>query len=518
MRLRLRYRLLSILLVLAGTCLTLFYADAGVQVQDEVLLFEQEKKTLRLWYTDPALTDYLTGRAVEYNRGSRTVRVEPTLVAGIEFLEEVSRASVEGDNYPDLYILSHDSLGKAYLAGLATTIDDVGYLTDDESGFGMAARNAVRYHDNYVAYPFYFETSSLLYNRSYLEAEARLELEREADQAAGEAAQAAVDEAEEESAEADTEEGGEGGVGDEGMPELSIGETGEIELSPAEVDARVASFLPSTIADILTFADKYNAPEAVEAVFKWDVTDLFYNYFFVGGYMSLGGAAGDDPAQIDIYNESTLDCMNVYQQLNQFFAIDADDVSYDEVMEDFIEGKIVFTLATTDAIARLERAREEGRCDFDYGVAPMPGLTPGYHTRTMSVTEALVINGYSENAAEANAFARFLAGEQTDSLYRMAGKLLAHQGVSYANEGITSFLYVYENSVPLTKLLELSNFWVQLEIAFEEIWDGADVNQTMRTLTEAALRQVTGEEYHQKPLPDPQILFTYSTEEDDGGN
>ena len=83
-------------------------------------------------------------------------------------------------------------------------------------------------------------------------------------------------------------------------------------------------------------AETEEVSEAVEAVFKWDVNDIFYNYFFVGGYINIGGAAGDDPSQIDIYNSDAIRCMNIYQQLNQFFAIDAENITYDSVMDDFI--------------------------------------------------------------------------------------------------------------------------------------------------------------------------------------
>ena len=51
--------------------------------------------------------------------------------------------------------------------------------------------------------------------------------------------------------------------------------------------------LPKTIDDILAFADVYDAPEQVEAIFKWDVSDIFYNYFFVGNYIDVGGVSGD---------------------------------------------------------------------------------------------------------------------------------------------------------------------------------------------------------------------------------
>ena len=47
----------------------------------------------------------------------------------------------------------------------------------------------------------------------------------------------------------------------------------------AEWKNKIDVMIPATIDDILTFADEYDAPEQVEAVFKWDVSDIFYNYF-----------------------------------------------------------------------------------------------------------------------------------------------------------------------------------------------------------------------------------------------
>ncbi len=99
----------------------------------------------------------------------------------------------------------------------------------------------------------------------------------------------------------------------------------------------------------MNFADEYDAPETVEAVFKWDVSDIFYNYFFIGNYISVGGDAGDDPMNINLYNEFAIQCLKVYQQLNQFFSIDTNIVTYEGILEEFLEGKTVFTIATTDA-------------------------------------------------------------------------------------------------------------------------------------------------------------------------
>ena len=49
--------------------------------------------------------------------------------------------------------------------------------------------------------------------------------------------------------------------------------------------------IPASVVDILTFADQYSTPENVEYFLRWDVSDIFYNYFFIGNYISVGGAA-----------------------------------------------------------------------------------------------------------------------------------------------------------------------------------------------------------------------------------
>ena len=72
--------------------------------------------------------------------------------------------------------------------------------------FPQTALDAVTYQGHAVAYPLYFETSALVYNRTYLE-------------------QAA-----------------------------------------AELETDEASLIPKTIDDIRNFADAYNAPETVESL------------------------------------------------------------------------------------------------------------------------------------------------------------------------------------------------------------------------------------------------------------
>ena len=488
-----------------------------INQEQEESIFTRGKETIYFWYTDEALTDYLGSAAVAYGE-AHDVRVIPVLASGLEYLEEINKASIQSENMPDLYIISNDSLEKAFLAGLASPISEESWGEIKEE-YPDAARLAVTYKNKTIGYPFYFETSSLLYNRTYLEEFARSQIEAERDAAEGEAAMADFEEngPEEESqgnedaqagessqeggntqgdgtSQADADAQNEGGLreGGEGSGEDGTEPDGEME---ALVDERVKELLPSTIDDILNFANEYNAPEQVEAIFKWDVTDIFYNYFFAGNYMIVGGAAGDNTENMNIYNKDAIDCLKVYQALNQFFSIDTKEISYEKVLNDFMEGKIVYTVATTDAVAKLEEAKGNGDFAYEYSIAPVPDINEELLTRSLSVTNCVAVNGYSDKQELARDFARFLTCEYTDTLYSRTGKVAARYGVDYGNINLQEFVNEYEVSVPMPKMVETSNFWVELEIAFAQIWDGADANDRLRQLSEQIMTQVTGEPY-----------------------
>lgn len=473
-----------------------FYAVGrfGLSVQTEKTETEEEaedslfghRETLYLWYADETLTDYLNSVAVSYGEYQEEVRVIPVYTSGLEYLETINQASLQTEEVPDLYIVSNDSLEKAYLAGLACEVElpeGVPAMTDL---LPQSAVRAVTYHDKQIGYPFYYETSCLLYNRTYLEDWARAQIEAERDQALAEDAQEQAD----------------NGDVEEEIREAQIQE----EISEEDVQAKVEDTIPQTIDEILAFADVYDAPEQVEAIFKWDVSDIFYNYFIVGKYMDVGGDNGDNADSIHIYNESAIQALRVYQNLNQFFSIDTKEISYDGVLQDFLDGKIVYTVATSDALSKLEKAREEGEFSYEYGVSRVPDVSGELESASLSVTQCVAINGYSTKKKMANDFALYLTQYNTEDLYARTGKLPVHSdGKPYDDPNAAAFFEEYARSVPMPKMIETSNFWVELEIAFARIWEGEDANDELKALSEQIMGQVLGETYTEEyidvPLP-----------------
>lgn len=218
--------------------------------------------------------------------------------------------------------------------------------------------------------------------------------------------------------------------------------------------------------------------------------------------MNMGGPCGDDASVIEIYNEDTIACMNVYQDLHQFFSIESKESSYEEVLQEFLDGKTLFTIATIDAIGTLEEARAEGAISFEYGIAALPSIDGEHAARGLSVTNVIVINGYSGQKEMANIFAGYLAYKDANTLYDRTSKMqAAHPIENFVIDINDEIAVIYENSTSLPKILEISNFWMQLELAYTKIWDGDNVNDVLRQLSEQMKTQIAGEGVVEEVIP-----------------
>ena len=410
---------------------------------------DTEQKALTLWYTDEKLNSYLVQAAADYKEQTG-VDVTLQLVTAVDYIEHINTASISDLGGPDLFVASSELLGKARLAGLTVENDS---FTERElsKDFPMKAIDAATCGGKLMAYPFYFETCFLLYNKNYVDS------------------------------------------------------------------------APSTIDEILDYADNYEATEAtekVENIFKWNVADIFSNFFFISNYVNLGGETGDDPAEVTLDAQEVKDCLTYYQSLNAFFAIDADEVTTDNVLQEFIDGKTVYTIAKTDAIARIdaaiaaqaeadsadaenadeaengEAAEETAAVDdgYFYGIAEVPDLTDELSTKGLSVTNSVVVNAYSKERDTAKDFARFVTYDKADALYSMAEKMPVRLGVDYENPEMSVLVSQYENSVEVPKLTDLSNYWIEMEIAFANIWKGNDVNEEVDSITRKIMSQLQATE------------------------
>ena len=395
---------------------------------------------LTIWYTDEKLNDFMLEAAEEY-KAETGIMVNAQLISAIDYIEKISDATFIDEKGPDLFVAGSDLLQKALYAGIVD--NQVSYSEKERASIPEKAFDAATCNGKLIGYPFYFESCFLLYNKYYTDD------------------------------------------------------------------------WPRNIEQILDYADNFETSETTEKVqniFKWDVSDIFYNYFFIGDYVALGGPYGDDKAQLNLSEGNVIECLKYYQSLNEFFAIDEETVHSEDVVQEFIDGKIVFTIAKTDAIARLDHAIEEGKIpeytleterdeegneiparevDCFYGVGDIPNLNENLHTRGLSVTNSIVVNNYSSFRSYANDFAHFLAYERADHLYEQTGKVSVCKNVIAGDENWERIMAQYDGSVEIPKIIEMSNYWILMEIAFANIWNGADIEEEIEAVVQQMNMQIS---------------------------
>ena len=383
-----------------------------------------EDVALTIWYTDAKLNDFMLDAAEDYT-ASTGIEVNVQLISAVDYIETISKATLVEEKGPDLFVAGSDLLQKALYAGLVD--DQVIYSEAERNNIPQKAFDAATCKGKLIGYPFYFESCFLLYNQYY------------------------------------------------------------------------AEDWPRNIDQILDYADNFEGSgvtEKVQNIFKWDVSDIFYNYFFIGNYVGLGGTYGDDKSQVSLSEGKVMECLEYYQSLNEFFAIDEETVHSEDVIQEFIDGKIVFTIAKTDAIARLDQAIEDGKIpeyqlegtiDEEgneiparevgcfYGVGDIPNLSEELITRGLSVTNSIVVNNYSKYTGYANDFAHYLSYERAEELYKQTGKVSVCKDVTAGDDNWERIMEQYAGSVEIPKIIEMSNYWILMEIAFSNIWNGADI-------------------------------------------
>lgn len=395
---------------------------------------------LTIWYTDAKLNEFMLEAAEEY-KAETGITVNAQLISAVDYIEKISDATFIEENGPDLFVAGSDLLQKALYAGIVD--DQVVYSEAERENIPEKAFHAATCNGKLIGYPFYFESCFLLYNQYY------------------------------------------------------------------------AEDWPRNIEEILAYADSFEtsaSTERVQNIFKWDVSDIFYNYFFIGDYVELGGPYGDDKSQLNLSEGNVIECLKYYQSLNEFFAIDEETVHSEDVIQEFIDGKIVFTIAKTDAIARLDKAILDGKVpeyqletskdeegneipareiDCFYGVGDIPNLNDELHTRGLSVTNSVVVNSYSPYRGYANDLAHYLTYEKAEHLYEKTGKVSVCKNVIAGNENWERIMAQYDGSVEIPKIIEMSNYWILMEIAFANIWNGADIETEIEKVVQQVDMQMS---------------------------
>ena len=122
---------------------------------------------LTFWYSDESYQEFFEKAAEEYYEDTGIV-VDAEYQDSIDYMDAVYTATMQGETFPDIYMIGSDELEEAYLYGLAAenTASDI-----YESTVASNAVTASTYKEKMYAYPLSYNTCLFVYKNGYFETE-----------------------------------------------------------------------------------------------------------------------------------------------------------------------------------------------------------------------------------------------------------------------------------------------------------------------------------------------------------
>lgn len=212
---------------------------------------------------------------------------------------------------------------------------------------------------------------------------------------------------------------------------------------------------PASLQSIIDYSNENEPAENVEYLLEWDVNDAFYDFPFIGNSVTFEKNEAD--TMNVIYNEE------MYQQDLEYFdtilasfSVDADTVSEEHIIGNFLAGRTLSAIIDTDTLSRLEGCR--------YELMQMPNLNENLSAPVCAMTDMLVVNDFSKNQAAAADFAHFVTVTMAEDLYGITGHFSVIPSESQGRAEQVAFA-AYETAVLVPDSKDARDFWVNLQEA-----------------------------------------------------
>lgn len=241
---------------------------------------------------------------------------------------------------------------------------------------------------------------------------------------------------------------------------------------------------PESFGSITEFAVNFVDETNTKDIFRWDISDPFYDYLFLGNGAQVFGDNGEDTSLFNVNNESVVQSMCYYQSLHEYFSLDVDSSSYEQIKSKLTDGTLVYGIVKTDVLSELSSYGSS------YALCPVPPLSPELPVQNLSVTYGAFVSEFTRQPEYANLFAAYLSYEYAENLFGLSQRTAVRSSLERTDANEAIIYEQYCNTSPVPKALENGDFWIYTEICFKNIWNGSDVAAELSQLQEKMLERL----------------------------
>lgn len=253
-------------------------------------------------------------------------------------------------------------------------------------------------------------------------------------------------------------------------------------------NSKYSAEAPISFDELIRVSDEfdYTTNSNVKRVLYFNVSDTMHNYCFLGAYLNFGGTYGDDKSIIDIENERVKKAASYYTELSKAAGIDIRDSELNKIPEKFVNEEILYTIVTMREFNEIKRLSVDK--ELDYRACVIPGMNDELDTKSLSVTQSLVINYMSDKEDMSADFIRYAVLKRDDLIYDNTGLMPARQ-VKDTDRFYDVIQNQYENSANLPKLMISADYYVLTGELLNQAWQGENIDDILHRISENYIKR-----------------------------
>lgn len=249
---------------------------------------------------------------------------------------------------------------------------------------------------------------------------------------------------------------------------------------------------PSSFAQLASESESFvkKADSPVDMVILYDLSDLLFNFHFIGGSMDLGGETGDNDREIRVSESRMLPALNAYQDFAVRSGISMSTTTYDLAENSFIYGRSMCALLKCSSLAALNREKT------NYEICEMPMVNASVKSGALSSTFCVCVNPASKKTAEAEKLAKYMTFDNTSGIYDETG-FISCRRMEKPLPGFSKVYELYDSTISLPKLIETEEIWRDMKQLLNSAAKKEDVQAAyaaFEAAVDSALSTRTGQE------------------------
>ena len=242
---------------------------------------------------------------------------------------------------------------------------------------------------------------------------------------------------------------------------------------------------PQSFAEIAKAAEDFvKDPDSVkDMTILYDMTDLLFEYPFIGASLNLGGENGDAEAEVSCDLKQGIASLQAYLDFQEKVKIDRSTTTYDLVENSFVFGRSEMALLKCRSLALLNREKTP------YQICPMPAVTGEIPSKALSSTLCVCVNPMSRNEKQAEDLAKYMTFDHAQILYGLTGCLSARR-LSYKEGGFDELYDLYDQTASFPKFLETEDLFRDVMQMFDRLAKGEKPKTVMGDFQKALETQM----------------------------